>query len=146
MFKGTILLVEDEKYMRNTLSLVLENAGYHVVEAENGQHALRLILQLKSSTHPVDLMLLDSEVSGLTGWQVLAELKQYHLSVPTIVIMGLIEQRTFQHIPGNGEVEYLKKPLHPEEVIAGVSRILQRMDVLEKSVNGGGETVKLRHS
>ena len=126
MSKGMILIAEDERYTRNTLSFVLENAGYQVVEAKNGQETLHVILQMKQAGHPIDLMILDIEMSGLTGWQVLDELQRYQTSIPTIVITGLIDEQMLQRIRNNGGLECLKKPFDPEGVIAYVSKILQK--------------------
>ena len=130
MFKGTILIAEDEKYTRNTLSFVLENAGYQVMEAMNGQEALYLILHLKQTVHPIDLLILDIEISGLTGWQVLEELQRHQASIPTIVIIGLIDEQILQRIRNNGALECLKKPFAPENVTTCVSRVLRKPEEL----------------
>ena len=126
MCKGTVLIAEDEQYTRNTLSFVLENAGYQVMEAMNGQEALYLILHLKQSEHPIDLLILDIEISGLTGWQVLDGLQCSQISIPTILITGLIDERMFQRIQDSCCLEYLKKPFAPEHVTTCVSRVLQQ--------------------
>lgn len=134
MCKGTILIAEDEKYTRNTLSFILENDGYQVLEARNGQEALSLILHLKQSLHPIDLLILDIEMSGLTGWEVLDKLKRYQVSVPTIVITGLINEQMLQRIQDNGYLEYLKKPFAPQELTACVSGALKaKRQLREKS-------------
>jgi len=125
MSKRKILIAEDEKYTRNTLSFLLENAGYQVVEAMNGLEALHLILHLKQSVHPIELMILDIEMSGLTGWQVLDELQRHRASIPTIVITGLIDEQMLQRLRNNGGLECLKKPFEPKEVTACVSRALK---------------------
>ena len=125
MCNETILIAEDEKYTRNTLSFILENAGYQVMEAMNGLEALYLILHRKQSLHPIDLLILDIEMSGLTGWEVLDELKQHQVLVPTIVITGLMNEQMLQRIQNNGYLEYLKKPFVPQEVTACVSRALK---------------------
>jgi DNA-binding NtrC family response regulator len=132
MLKGTILIAEDERYTRNTLSFVLENAGYQVVEAANGQDALHLILHPKPSAHPIDLMILDIEMSGLTGVQLLDELKQRQISIPTIVITGLHDEHTLQRIQDNECLEYLKKPFAPENVTTCVSRALKTQRQLKE--------------
>jgi CheY-like chemotaxis protein len=97
-----------------------------VVEAINGQEALHLILHLKQSVHPVELMILDIEMSGLTGWQVLDELQRHQALIPTIVITGLIDEQMLRRIRNNSGLECLKKPFDPEGVIAYVSKILQQ--------------------
>jgi len=135
MSKRKILIAEDEKYTRNTLSFVLENAGYQVVEAINGQEALHLVLHLKQSVHPIELMILDIEMSGLTGWQVLDELQRHQASIPTIVITGLIDEQMLQRIRNNGGLECLKKPFDPEEVTVSVSRALKEQKQLKEESN-----------
>jgi two-component system copper resistance phosphate regulon response regulator CusR len=105
---------------------VLENAGYQVMEAMNGQEALHQILHLKQSVHPIDLLILDIEMSGRTGWQILDELKRFQISIPTILITGLINEQMLQRIRDNCCLEYLKKPFDPEHVTTCVSRVLQK--------------------
>ena len=126
MVKGTILIAEDEKYTRNTLTFVLENAGYQVMEAMNGQDVLNVILHLKSSAHPIALMILDVEMSGRTGWQVLDELRRSQISIPIILITGLIDEHMLQRIRDTYCLECLKKPFNPENVTTCVSRVLQK--------------------
>ena len=126
MAQGTILIAEDETYTRNTLAFVLENAGYQVVEVANGQEAVHRLLHLTHSAHPIDLMILDIEMAGLTGWHVLKELKRSQVAIPTIVITGLIDEQLLQKIQDDGGLEYLRKPFDPEHVTAYVSRILKK--------------------
>lgn len=130
MCKGTVLIAEDEKYTRNTLALVLGNDGYQVLEAGNGHEALSLILQQKRAVQPINLLVLDIEMSGFTGWEVLDELKRYQVSVPTIIITGLMDEQVLQRIRNNGGLGYLKKPFVPQEVTACVARALQTQSSL----------------
>jgi CheY-like chemotaxis protein len=99
-----------KKYTRNTLAFVLENAGYQVVEVANGQDALHQLLHLTHAAHPIDLMILDIEMAGLTGWHVLDELKRSQVAIPTIVITGLIDEQLLQKIQDDRGLEYLRKP------------------------------------
>jgi two-component system C4-dicarboxylate transport response regulator DctD len=101
----------------------------------NGQEALQLILHLNSSVHPIDLMILDIEMSGLTGWQVLDELQRHQALIPTIVITGLIDEQVLQRIRNNGGLECLKKPFDPEEVTVCVSRALEEQKQLKEQSN-----------
>ena len=126
MRQEMILIAEDEVYTRHTLTFVLENAGYQVMEVVNGQDVLNVILHLKSSARPIALMILDIEMSGFTGWQVLDELKHSQISIPTILITGLIDEHMLQKIQNNRCLECLKKPFTPENVTTCVSRVLQK--------------------
>jgi DNA-binding NtrC family response regulator len=128
MGKATILIAEDEQHTRNTLSFVLENAGYQVMEAMNGQEALRQILYLQQSVHSIDLLILDIEMSGLTGWQILDELQGCQISIPTIIITGLIDEPMLQQRHDSCRLEYLKKPFAPEHITTCVSQVLQKTE------------------
>jgi CheY-like chemotaxis protein len=127
MNKATILIAEDEQYTRDTLSFVLENAGYQVVETSNGKDALHLILHHNNEAEqPIDLMILDIEMSGLTGWQVLDELQQRRTVIPTIIITGLTDDQSLQNREGKNGLEYLKKPFTPDSLISCVSDTLKK--------------------
>ncbi|MCK4695701.1 MAG: response regulator, partial [Candidatus Cloacimonetes bacterium] len=68
---GKILIVDDEKMIRIVLSKVLSKAGYEIFEAENGKEALEKYEQYKP-----DLVLLDFQLPGMNGLEVLEELKE----------------------------------------------------------------------
>jgi len=119
-----ILITEDELHTRNTLSLVLESAGYEVKTADNGKESLDIILKHKKGSDPFDLLLLDIEMAGLSGLQMLDELKKKGVNLPTIVITGFSDQQTLKKIRGRGCKEMLIKPFSPEEVTAAVEKVL----------------------
>lgn len=118
-----ILITEDELYTRNTLSLVLENAGYEVKTADNGKESLEIILKHKKGSNPFDLLLLDIEMAGLSGLQMLDGLKKKGVNLPTIVITGFSDQQTLNKIRGRGCKGILIKPFSPEEVTAAVEKV-----------------------
>lgn len=83
---GPILIVDDYSDARATLREVLEDMGQEVVEATNGQEALDYLV-----CHPevrVQLILLDLEMPRMTGWELLALLKNYvrFASIPVLVV------------------------------------------------------------
>ena len=110
-----ILITEDELHTRNTLSLVLESAGYEVKTADNGKESLNIILKHKKGSDPFDLLLLDIEMDTLSGLQMLDELKKKEVNLPTIIITGFSDQQTLNKIRGRGCREILIKPFSPEE-------------------------------
>ena len=125
MNKGRILIAEDERHTRNTLSFVLENAGYQVTEVENGHEALHQVLLQRQSKQAIDLMIVDVEMAGLTGWELLDQLQQQQAALPTIVITGLNEQREFRQRQCGKQFQFLKKPFTPDSLIACVSAMLR---------------------
>jgi len=119
-----ILITEDELHTRNTLSLVLESAGYEVRTADNGKESLDIILKHKKGSDPFDLLLLDIEMAGLSGLQMLDSLKKKGVNLPSIVITGFSDQQTLNKIKTRGCKEILIKPFDPEQVTEAVEKVL----------------------
>jgi CheY-like chemotaxis protein len=82
---GPILLVDDYDDARLTVREALENAGYSVIEAENGQAALSLLV---SRPQPVSLIVLDLQMPVMDGWRLLELLRCYVglAKIPVIIV------------------------------------------------------------
>ena len=124
MSKRRILVVEDEEHTRSTLTLLLEHAGYYVLETESGTEALYLILSHRQKKQPIELMVLDIEVYGLSGLKLLDILEQQQAAVPTILITGLTRAPREQLNFRAGSLDYLPKPFTPDTLISRVSAML----------------------
>jgi CheY-like chemotaxis protein len=83
----TILIVEDDNGTREALREILSNAGYSVVSAENGRHALESVTATKTTP---TLILLDLAMPVMDGWAFLSRIPEYTqlASVPVIVMTG----------------------------------------------------------
>src|SRR5512135_1290292 len=79
----TILVVDDEKGVRDSLKMVLEFESYEVLFAENGQEALRHL----AAAVP-DLILLDVKMAGMDGLEVLQRVREKSSELPVIMISG----------------------------------------------------------
>jgi len=116
-----ILVVDDEKNIRMLLAQCLEDKGYTVTTAVDGEHALE-----KVKDELFDLILLDMKLPGIDGLEVLSQIK--HLDPHYLVIMitahGTIE--TAVEAMKLGAVDYLQKPFAPEEIRAIVQKVLER--------------------
>lgn len=78
-----VLIVDDQALVRHTLRKILEQAGYAVRDAEDGLKALALIKEDKP-----DLILLDRHLPGMTGSQVLREIRRHAPEVKVVVLTG----------------------------------------------------------
>lgn len=116
----TILVADDEKEIRELLRLYLENAGYKVIEAEDGQQALEL-LQNKE----IDLCLLDIMMPKIDGYHVLQELRK-ESNIPVVVISA--KGADSEKILGLnlGADDYMAKPFNPLEAVARVNSNIRR--------------------
>ncbi len=119
---GTILIVDDDpvnlQVLRNHLSL----HHHTIVEASNGVEALRIV----GDSTPVDLVLLDVMMPGLSGYEVCRILRETYSPSELPVIMLTARNRTGELIAGldSGANDYLAKPFEPGELIARVRTLL----------------------
>jgi two-component system KDP operon response regulator KdpE len=120
-----ILVVDDESAMRATLDEILSGEGFAVITAAGGEAALATLRQ-----EPIDLMLLDLRMPGMTGLEVIEQIR--HLPIDTVVVM-LTAYGTLDSAIGamrQGVFDYLLKPCAPAEIVATVRRgLAQRVQL-----------------
>jgi DNA-binding NtrC family response regulator len=121
-----VLIADDETHTRISLTFILESIGYLVTGARDGREALDKILALTKSSHPVDLLVLDVEMPGLTGWQLLDVLKEKSIILPTIIITGFSDNRTCGKVFKEWSVEYIVKPFTPDLLTESISNVLEK--------------------
>ena len=115
-----ILVVDDEQTVRDVLQRTLEEAGYDVITASDGQEALD-----KMSRFDVSLVLLDILMPGLDGFEVLERMPQ-HLNIPVIMLSGMRDETTKIDSFGLGADDYIAKPFSVEELLARIQVKLKR--------------------
>lgn len=116
-----ILVVEDELSIATLLKYNLEQAGYQVELAHDGQAGLEKALEIKP-----DLMLLDVMLPKLDGMEVCKELRMQKMNTPIIMLTARDDE--FDKVLGLelGADDYMTKPFSPREVIARVKAVLRR--------------------
>jgi DNA-binding NtrC family response regulator len=117
---GTVLVVDDEKGVRQVISSLLEKANYATIEAEDGQKALQI-----ASATPPDAVLLDIRMPGLDGFDVLERLKASQPDLPVILVTAFDHVETAVKAMHMGAYDYLTKPLHGDEVVVVVQRAIE---------------------
>ena len=116
----TILIVEDDSNIRELLRLYLEQEGYKIEAAQDGQEGLRAFKRI----HP-DLVLLDLMMPVMDGTQVIKEIRAVS---KTPVIMLTAKSDTFDKVAGLdlGADDYITKPFETRELIARIRAVLRR--------------------
>ena len=132
----TILVADDEKEIRELLRLYLENSGYQVVEAEDGQQALDILRSKK-----IDLCILDIMMPKMDGYHTLQELRK-ESNVPVMILSA--KDADSEKILGLnlGADDYMTKPFNPLEAIARVNSNIRRFYSLGTSPTT--ESIKVR--
>ncbi len=122
-----ILVVDDQEGIRWILSQLLEDAGYAVSTAADGQVALDA-----AGKHPPDLVLMDVRMPRLDGMTALERLKQSDPHLPIIMITAYGQVPDAVQAMKLGAVDYLLKPFHNEEVLLAIRRALERVALVEE--------------
>jgi len=131
----TILIVEDEKIILNTLTFVLENSGHKIISTSDSKEALRTLLIRKDSNLGIDLVILDMDLSDFSAIQLLKEMDQRHISIPMIMINGLFDMKSRKDLTEGDKTVWIKKPFNPAEIIAcvkGIERKIKKTDFRDK--------------
>ncbi len=120
---GNILLVDDDDAVRRPLRQALGLCGYTVVEARDGMEALRVV---GAGFTAVDLVVLDVKMPGMSGWDVLAELRRRTPALPVILTSGYTQEDSAPPQGAPVPDAYLPKPYELGELTTEVRRLLER--------------------
>lgn len=115
-------IVEDEVFMREELGEILEKAGYEVVAVEDFEK-----VEEELSKAPLDLVLLDLNLPGKSGFQICRELKRKG-TTPVCVLTSRDQMADELRALELGADEYLTKPCRKERLLARVSNVLKRYE------------------
>jgi DNA-binding response OmpR family regulator len=119
MKKIHILWVDDEIDLLKPHLIFLETKGYDVMACNNGEDALKLF-----STHPFDLVFLDENMPGLSGLEVLSQMKTIKPATPVIMITKSEEEHIMEEAIGSRITDYLIKPVNPNQIILAIKKCL----------------------
>lgn len=112
--KGSILVVDDDRLVLATLTHGLAQAGYDIIDADNGDDAILLARE-----HLPDLALLDIRMEGKSGFDVAAYLREV-LHIPFMFLSAFADEDTVRQVRALGAVAYLVKPLDIGQIVPTV--------------------------
>jgi two-component system response regulator HydG len=116
-----VLVVDDQRNMRSTLSLMLRDAGYEVVEAHDGEHACDLVV-----ADSFDLVLTDLKMGAMDGIHVLRHAKEAAPLTEVIVMTAYGTIESAVEAMRLGAHDYIQKPFTEEELLVKVQKALER--------------------
>jgi DNA-binding response OmpR family regulator len=117
----TVLVIDDDGSVRDTVGLMLENEGFHAVLASDGTAGFTQALALKPG-----LILVDLRMPGLSGAEVCKRLRATGMKTPLIVLSASCEEMDKVQLLEMGADDYVVKPFGARELLARIRALLRR--------------------
>ena len=121
----SILVVDDEQIIRESISYVLKKENYNVGEAENGKEAYEKLLETN-----YDLVLTDLEMPEMKGTELLEKIREFSPRTTTIVVTAYGSLETAISALRNGASDYILKPIEFDDLLIKVKRLFEMKDLL----------------
>src|SRR5229473_2621960 len=112
---GSVLIIDDEAEIRESLQTLLELEGFEIETAVTGEDGL-----LRIGEHPFDLVLLDLTLPGRNGMEILAEIHSHDSSLPVIMITAYGTVENAVRAMQSGAANFVQKPWDNEKLLADV--------------------------
>ena len=127
-----ILVIEDESLIRKSIVEILEEEGYHCIQAENGLTGIEA-----ANKNLPDLILCDIKMPEITGHQVLVALRENSATstIPFIFISAMVDKKDFRTGMELGADDYITKPFTHEELINSVKMRLSKYEEVKIKLN-----------
>lgn len=117
----TLLLVDDDPMIVESLGPLLERSGFHMLVASNGEEALS-----KAQSHRPDVIVMDVLMPRMNGREVIRRMRKSNIWIPTILLTRVGEASERAVALEEGADDYLNKPFHSQELLARIHAVLRR--------------------
>ncbi|MFA6706455.1 MAG: sigma-54 dependent transcriptional regulator [Sphaerochaetaceae bacterium] len=125
--KRTILVADDEKNIRNGLQIALEDEGYEVVLAADGDEAWNVVTNTS-----VDLVISDLKMPGISGQDLLKRIVSSYPMMPVIILTGHGTIESAVDAMRNGAVDFVTKPLNLDRLFLMIRRAFANRDLYDQ--------------
>jgi DNA-binding response OmpR family regulator len=130
----TVLVIDDDAALRDTIGLMLETEGFRPVLAGDGRTGFKQALTLKP-----DLFLVDLRMPGLSGMEVCKQIRASGLNTPLIVLSAIGDEMDKVLLLEIGADDYVVKPFGSRELLARIRALLRRSSTEETRVVSFGD-------
>lgn len=124
----SVLVVDDDKSMRDFLSIFLKQEGYKVQCADSGKNAFELLEKKE-----FDLVITDIKMPGINGVEVLKKVNLLNLDSPVIMVTAYASNETAQEAINQGVYDYITKPFNIDEMRIIIRRALEKKRLLDEN-------------
>jgi len=126
---NNILWVDDEIELLRPHVILLEQRGYKVATATNGEDAIEMAQEKR-----FDLIFLDESMVGISGLETLAVLKDIDRSVPIVMVTKNEQESLMEEAIGRKIDDYLTKPVNPTQILAACKKFLETQRITEEKI------------
>ncbi|WP_129708702.1 response regulator transcription factor [Priestia megaterium] len=123
-----ILVADDDQHIRELMSLYLENQGFKIIKAADGEEAWAKMEEFR-----IDLAVVDIMMPFKDGWELTKEIKEY-FDIPVLMVTARGESHDKLKGFDIGTDDYVVKPFDPQEMVARVKALLRRYRVEANNV------------
>ena len=120
-----VLVVDDIASVRKSISMALAQAGYDVVEAESGEHAIKLAQDV-SNPLTVDVILCDIRMPPVSGVETIAFFRREYPTIPVVALTAYPDVELAVSLMRQGVFDFLVKPVLQEELRTVVKRAVEQ--------------------
>src|SRR5882724_482574 len=123
-----VLVVDDEKNMRSSLTTVLTDEGYTARAVESAEQGLRLLAQ-----ESFFMVITDARLGGMSGYQFLGKVRAQWPDLPVLMITAYATPKLAVEAIKSGAIDYLSKPYAPEELLHAVAGCAERYSLRQEN-------------
>ncbi len=124
----SVLIVDDEKNMRRSLQVMLDDEGYAVRAAESAEDALAFLAR-----EEFFMVITDARLGGISGYEFLKKIRSQWPELPALMITAYATPKLAVEAIKAGAIDYLAKPFEPEELFHAVARCAERYRLLREN-------------
>jgi putative two-component system response regulator len=128
--QGTIFVVDDDRYVLESVTSLLREYKYNIIPFDSGQEAIR-----RFASEPVDLVLTDINMPGMTGMELLEKIRFLDHETPVLLMTAYADLDTAVQAIQKGAFDFIIKPYRPPHLIHSVSKGInyKRLTRIEKN-------------
>ncbi len=120
---GKVLVVDDEQDVRDVIKLHLEQEGFHILEAENGEEAIKTLREADNMVN-VGVILCDIRMPKVNGVECIDFLRKEAPGIPVVVVTGYPDTEMATSFLKKGVKDYLVKPVEKEKLVSTVKQLI----------------------
>ncbi len=124
---GVILIVDDDRPVREALSVVVSSLGYHSLIAADGQEAINILKKQKC-----DIVLCDLVMPRMDGMELLKHIIKHHSDTDVIIATGHSKKVRYADVIRAGALDFIKKPIDQAELEAKLARAIRERRLIRK--------------